>query len=160
MLTPDVALALGLPHHVLLVVDRSEHPVAAPTQRQHGQQCGCGQLHGIVAQVQRLQRVRHRQEDSVSPGEVEAEVVVRDVDGAQVPALVVEEVQDVRGLQQEHCDERVGHEAELLVLLGHERQNDNRPTQDARPAVEKQLEVEPARSRTPIRQRRCRASSE
>ena len=65
-----------------------------------------------------------------------------DIDGAQVPVLVVEKVQDVGGMQQVQQDHRVGDIANLLVLSSSERQVDHGPGNNSRATVVEELEVE------------------
>ncbi len=70
----------------------------------------------MKGQVLDLQRVHGGQEGGGAPGEVEAEMVVADVDGAEVPALVHEEVDHVEGMEDVDDDDGVGDVAELAVL--------------------------------------------
>lgn len=68
-------------------------------------------------------------------------MVVGNVDGAEVPVLVDEEVKDVEGLQHIHQDHRIGDVAELLELGSRKGKVDQGPADDARAAVVEELEV-------------------
>lgn len=62
------------------------------------------EVHRVAGQVLRLESVEGWEEGGIAPREHEAEVIVGDVDGASVPLFVVEEVEDVEGLQGEEDD--------------------------------------------------------
>jgi len=81
------------------------------------------------------------QPDGITPSEVKAEMIVGNINGTEVPVLVVEKVQDVGGMEQVQQDHRVGHVADLLVLGSCERQVDHGPGDDSRATVVEQLEV-------------------
>src|SRR5687767_4744589 len=81
------------------------------------------------------------QPDGITPSEVEAKVVVGNVDGAKVPVLVVEKVEHIGHVQEVEQDHRVGDIANLLVLGSSKRQVDHGPGNNSRTAVVEELEV-------------------
>lgn len=74
----------------------------------------------VPGEILRLQGVHEGEPDRGAPGEVKAEVVVADVDGAEVPVFVDEEVDDVDGVEEGGNEDRVCDMAVSLVLVGDE----------------------------------------
>ena len=72
----------------------------------------------ISRQVLSLQSVESGQERSVTPGQHEAEMVMADIDGSQVPVLVVEEVRDVNGVKNNQYQHRIRDASMFLDLIG------------------------------------------
>lgn len=72
----------------------------------------------VAGKVLGFDGIQLRKKDYTVPGEVEAEVVVGDVDGADVPVFVEEEVEDVDCLEK--VDDCLGgaEGAVGLVLVG------------------------------------------
>jgi hypothetical protein len=68
-------------------------------------------------------------------------VVVSDIDGAEVPVLVVEKVQDIGGMEQVEEDHGVGDIADLLVLGSGKGQVDHGPGDNSRATIVEELEV-------------------
>lgn len=68
-------------------------------------------------------------------------MVVGDIDGAEVPVLVVEEIQDIGGMEQVKEDHGVGDIANLLVLGSGEGQVDHGPGDNSGATVVEKLEV-------------------
>ena len=54
----------------------------------------------IAANILSLQRVESRNECRVAPGQVEAEMLMCDVDCPNIPVFVVEEVKDVDEVEE------------------------------------------------------------
>lgn len=140
-LAPDHALSVGRTDDIFLVVDGAEDEVAGEADGENKAELDRGQVDGVADEVVRLEGVQPGQPDGITPGEVEAEVVVGDINGAEVPVLVVEKVQDVGGVEQVQEDHRVGDIANLLVLGSGEGQVDHGPGNDSGATVVEELEV-------------------
>lgn len=140
-LAPDHALAVSRADDILLVVDGAEDEVAGKADSENDAELNGGQVDGVADKIVRLEGVQPGQPNGITPGEVEAEVVVGDIDGAEVPVLVVEKVQDVGGVEQVQENHRVGDIADLLVLGSGEGQVDHGPGNDSGATVVEELEV-------------------
>ena len=102
--------------------------VARQTEEKRGCTAPPGKAYRVPGQVDTLESVHEGEPDCVTPSQVESKVVMSDVDCAQVPRLVEEEVYDVRSVQNIKENRRVTDEAEVVVLLGGERQVYQRPS--------------------------------
>lgn len=85
LLAPDDAVALGPASEILLVVDETEDNVAGCTGSEEESSAKVGEGVRVVCKVLGLKGVDCRQPHHASPREVEAVVVVADVNGAKVP---------------------------------------------------------------------------
>lgn len=115
---PDVTVAVRPAHAVLLVVDGPEEGVPCDTGEEDGCKIEGAGLDGVQAEVLCLEGVSCGEKAETPPGQVKAVVVVRDVDCAQVPGFVDEEVQDVKGLENGYENQRGRNMTVLLVLVG------------------------------------------
>ena len=77
---------------VFLIVDGAEEGVSAEPDCEDGEGLGGGEVDGVAGEVLRLEGVGCGEEGAVTPGEVEAEVVVGYIDGFEVPAVGVSEL--------------------------------------------------------------------
>lgn len=135
---PDIALAPSAPCEILLVVNGAEEDVARQSGGEDHGRGGVREVVRVPCEVLSLKCVDGREPDHRPPGEVEAVVVVADVDCAEVPkrsagfkhwiktgnipVLVNEEIDNVECVQNVDNDHRVGNKAVLLVLVGGERE--------------------------------------
>lgn len=140
-LAPDHTLAVGGANNVLLVVDGAEDEVSNVSDSKDKGKLDRSQVDGVANEVVRLEGVQPGQPNGITPGQVEAKVVVGNVDGAQVPILVVEKVEDVGGVEQVQEDHRVGDIANLLILSSGEGQINHGPCDDSRTTVVEKLKV-------------------
>lgn len=83
------------------------------------------EVNRILGEVLSLQGVDCGQPDDAAPREVESEMVVADVDGAEVPVFVDEEVEYVDCVESGGDDDGVGDKAMDLILVGYKRKITN-----------------------------------
>lgn len=88
LLAPDSAFSVGAANDILLKVDRTEQSVAGDTNGENQRRHWGRELDWIACEILRLERIHGRQPDGRSPGKVEAEVVVANVDSAEIPDLI------------------------------------------------------------------------
>ena len=98
LLPPNHAIALRPSYQILLVIDATKQNVPPNPEAEDERSRGPGEVDGVAREILDLQGVHGRQPGRGTPGKVEAKVVVADVDGAYVPVLVDEEVDDVDGV--------------------------------------------------------------
>ncbi len=118
--TPEGAIALGATNEIFLVVDAAEEDVAAETGGEDSDGLEVREDDGVAGEVLRLEGVDTGEPDEGAPREIEAEMVVADIDGSEVPVFVDEEVDDVDGVEERADEDGLGDEAMELVLVGDE----------------------------------------
>jgi hypothetical protein len=69
----------------------------------------------------RLQRVHSWQERSGSPGEIETEVVMGDINRPEIPFFVMEKVADIQDMEDKGDNYRVCHKFVVSVLQSNKR---------------------------------------
>ena len=114
--TPNDTIAFGATHKVLLVIHAAEKHVASDSKTKNHGSLEPRELKRVTCEILHLQRVHGRKPRGRAPGEVEAKVVMANVNGANVPILVDEEVDDVDGVQNVSNDDGVGDVAISSVL--------------------------------------------
>lgn len=99
-LAPKHAISLGATDEILLVIDRAEQNISSNTGACQENGPEVGENDWVDCQVLGLKSVNTWEPDNGSPSEVEAKVVMANIDSAKVPILVDEEVDDVDGVKQ------------------------------------------------------------
>ena len=123
------------------MISSSENSIAESGQSEDEGHLHVGQVDGVSVQVVGLHVVHEGEEDGITVAQHPAEVVVGNVDRAQVPVFIVEEVDDIGSLEEIDEDHAIGDIAVLLVLGAKEGEVDEGPSNDAGSAVVEQLEV-------------------
>lgn len=121
-LAPDPTLTVGTSRYVFLMVNAPEENVAADPHGKDGKAVRILKDNRVDGEVLGLERVHGWEPDKGAPCEVEAEVIMADVNGAEIPVLINEEVEDVDGVKSCAEEDRVGNVAVELVLVGDKRQ--------------------------------------
>ncbi|KAI7001191.1 Delta(14)-sterol [Hortaea werneckii] len=93
-------------------------------------------------EVSGLEAVDERDPDEIAEGEHQAETVVGEVDSGEDGRLVVEGIHDVEGLEDGDDEDRVGDVAVRFVLMSHESQIENDPTEQAGTKFHEGLDVD------------------
>lgn len=140
-LTPDHDIAVGRSNKVFLMVGGSKDVVTCQAKHCDGDGRESGQIDLVIVQVLSLQRVHQWKPYKVAPGEIEAHVIVCNIDGPEIPVLVPEEIDDIQGVQEEHDPHRICHVANIAVLSSGKRDIDHGPSYNARSSIEEQLEI-------------------
>lgn len=141
-LAPDVAFALVGTEVVLLSVDGAEDVVSGESESVDSNESGGGEINGVLHEEGRLERVEVGKPDKITVGEVITEVIVGNINGAEVPALVVEKVHNVNVVEDVQSNHRVGNVSNTLVLGSGKREVDDGPSNNSGTSIEEELEVE------------------
>ena len=104
---------------VFFIVGNSENRISHQANAENNSQICLGDWGRVHAEILRLDGVRRGQKAETAPGEIEAVVVVGNVDGAQVPRLVDEEVSHIQDLEDGDKYQRRLDVAQSLILVGH-----------------------------------------
>src|SRR5262245_59964643 len=95
----------------------------------------------------RLQRIRERHPDEITPDQHPAEILVFHIPGCENGLFVPEIVSYIEELEGKHQADGCGQRAESLILLGGEGVIDGHPADQAWPAFEEKLDVKLSQSR-------------
>lgn len=114
---PDASFVLMGPNMVSLEIGLAEHGVAEESNGYQGSRLKRRKVCRVASQVLHLKSVESRQKGAVSPSKHESEVIMADVDCPEVPVLVVEEVDNIRGLEDENNQHRLSDMSQSLVLI-------------------------------------------
>ena len=125
----------------------TENQIASKAEEKSAHKTPPGQAYRVPGQVDTLESIHEGEPDRVAPSQVEPKVIMSDVDCAQVPRLIEEEVYDICPVQNIEENHRVADVAEVVILLGGERQVNQSPGDNPRPSVKEQFEIERANSR-------------
>lgn len=99
-LAPYIATSVAGTYNVFLVVGGTENDVASETQDQSHYSIWRGEVLGIPSQVLALDCVNVRKRSHRAPAEIEAKVIVTNVEGFEVPGFVHEQIDHIDGVQE------------------------------------------------------------
>ncbi len=102
------------------MVNRAEENVATDSSEDENCSSKVGQHDGGFGEVLCLKSVHPRKPDKRSPCEVEPKVVMADVNSAQIPILVDEEIHNVNGVKEGCYQNGVCDIAMNLILVCNE----------------------------------------
>lgn len=117
-LTPNETVSIGPAHAVFLIVYGPEQGIPCDAREEDGgEEKGTG-VGGIKAEILCLESVGRGEEAEATPGQVEAVMIMSDIDSTEVPRLVDEKIQDVDQLEDGDEDQGRIYTTILLILIG------------------------------------------
>lgn len=85
--SPNHTIALGAADEVLLVVDGAKNDISSHSHRQYQRSMKPRQVDRMTGEILDLERVHGRKPRSRAPSEVEAEVIMTNIDGSKIPVV-------------------------------------------------------------------------